>query len=372
MAFRIKGSHIVALAITAGIAGWMYTGEKVMGGKGAGDSQSVPIAERETERKKELFKVRYVTLRPEERTEQITVRGRTKANAIITVRSETAGIVEKRHFDKGQKVNKGDLVCVIDQGVRKLQLAQAQAQYEQAKGDLEAHSKLVKKGFTAKTRLNQMKFAFDAAKAAVAQAEQELGRTEVRANATGIVQDPIVEAGDMLTIGGTCVTLVDRSPMLFVGQVSERQIMNVRPGMKASVTLVGGELVSGKVRYISPSADPQTRTFQVEIELSSSDENIRDGLTAGAVIPLPPTTAFRVSPSWINLADNGEIGLRSIGDKDVVAFVPVKILARTKDGFWVRGPEPGMRVISLGQEYVRDGEQVIPVPDKIVNAGLDQ
>ena len=58
MAFRIKGSHFFALAIAAGLAGWMYTGEIIRGGQGAGGERAVPIAEREAERSEELFKVR--------------------------------------------------------------------------------------------------------------------------------------------------------------------------------------------------------------------------------------------------------------------------------------------------------------------------
>lgn len=372
MAFRIKGSHIIALAILAAIGGWMYTGEIIVGGQSDTAQQAPPIAQREATRSAELFKVRYVPIQPEARVEQIAVRGRTKADAIVTVRSEAAGIVEDRLVNKGDRVNKGDLVCVVERGTRQEQLAQAMAQLAQAEGDYNANASLAKKGFASETKVNQLKFALDAAKAAVAQAKWNLGRTEVRANASGVVQDPIVEPGDMLTVGGTCVTLIDRDPMLFMGQVSERHINNVKPGMAATVRLVTGDEIEGRIRYIAPSADAKTRTFEVEIEIANADESVRDGMTASATVNLPPVTAYRVSPSWINLADSGAVGLRAIDENDRVKFVPIKVLAMTKEGFWVSGPQPGMRVITLGQDYVGDGEQVEPVPDKIVQAEVQQ
>ncbi len=49
----------------------------------------------------------------------------------------------------------------------------------------------------------------------MAAAELELKRTEIRANANGVVQDPIAEVGDMLSMGAACVTLIDTDPMLF-------------------------------------------------------------------------------------------------------------------------------------------------------------
>jgi hypothetical protein len=53
-----------------------------------------------------------------------------------------------------------------------------------------------------------------------------------------------------------------------------------------------------------------------------------------------------------------------------VDFVNIEILAQTSEGFWITGPEPGVRVISMGQEYVVRGEKVEAMADPIVNAGL--
>ena len=174
----------------------------------------------------------------------------------------------------------------------------------------------------------------------------------------------------MLNPGGVCVTLINPDPMLFIGQVSERQVGELSVGMTAEVELVTGERIEGETVYIAPSADPQTRTFRTEIRIPNSDGAIRDGLTANARVKLAPVSAFRVSPSWITLADNGSIGLRIADEQDTVQFVTVDILAQGKDGFWVLGPEPGMRVITLGQEYVVAGERIEPTLDDELVAAI--
>ncbi len=362
MAFKIRGSHVIAVGIAAALAFWMLGGKYEIGG--SSDSEhAVPIAEREADRNQDLFEVRYLPLQSEQRSETISIRGRTMADAVVSVRSETAGVVKQRQFSKGDMIKDGDLLCVLDQGAREAKLAQAKAQLAQAVTDYEANSQLEEKGFAATNRLPALQAAVDSAKAAVAAAEEELQRTEIRANASGTVQEPIAEIGDMLTAGGLCATLIDTDPMLFTGQVSERNIDKISIGMEATVTLVSGKAVGGEVRYVSPSADAATRTFEVEIKIDA-DESVRDGLTAEASITRPVGEAFRIAPSWVTLADDGSLGIRLVTEDDTVRFQPIQLVAQEAKAFWITGPSNGDRVITLGQDYVVDGERVVALPDE--------
>ncbi len=362
MAFKIRGSHLIAVGIAGALAFWMLGGKYEIGGSSDSD-HAAPIAEREADRNQDLFEVRFVPLQSEHRSETIRIRGRTMADAVVSVRSETAGVVKQRQFSKGDMIKDGDLLCVLDQGARAAQLAQAKAQLAQAVTDYEANRRLKEKGFAAKNRLPALQAAVDSAKAAVAAAEEELKRTEIRANAAGTVQEPIAEIGSMLTAGGVCATLIDTDPMLFTGQVSERNIDKISIGMEADVTLVSGKTVGGEVRYVSPSADPATRTFEVEIKIDA-DETVRDGLTAEASITRPVGEAFRIAPSWVTLGDDGSLGLRLVAEDETVRFQPIELVAQAAEAFWIKGPSNGDRVITLGQDYVVDGERVVPKPDE--------
>ena len=74
-----------------------------------------------------------------------------------------------------------------------------------------------------------------------------------------------------------------------------------------------------------------------------------------------------MKPSWLTLADNGNVGVRVIGDDDVVDFVELKILAQTPDTMWVSGLANGQRVITVGQEYVAAGQKVLGVEETAKN-----
>lgn len=365
MAFGIRGTHVLAAAIAAGIGAWMLTGDITIGGAAANGQEAPAIADREAERDAAIFKVRFVPLQEEERSEIVRVRGRTVADAIVSVRAETAGILAERLVDKGEKVSEGDPVCRIDKADREARLAQATAQLLSAEAEYESALQLREKGFTPQNRVTALKSALDAARAGLAAARQELDRTEIRATASGIVTDPVAETGDMLSVGAACITVVDTDPMQFTGQVSERDVGRLEPGMMARVSLVTGEEAGGTVRYISPTADAQTRTFRIEIELDRAD-GIRDGMTAEADIELAGRKAFRILPSWVTLADDGEIGIRIVDGDSKVAFVPIRILAQEQDGFWITGPAKGDRIITLGQEYVVAGEAVEATLDERV------
>lgn len=362
MAFRIKGSHIAALVIAGAVLGWMGTGDIVVGGQENSDNAVPPPAERQS-KDDAPFKVRYVSVTPEIRPETILVRGRTEADKVVSVRAETAGTLEKRLVSKGDRVKIGDLVCQLDPGVRESAVARATATLDQAIFDFEGAVELRKKGFTSETRVKALKALMDGATATLAEAKRELSYSDILATADGVVQDPIAEIGDNLSIGGVCITLINSDPMMFVGQVSERRVGSIAVGDPAQVELASGESVTGAIRYISPSADPATRTFLVEIEMPNPEHLLRDGITASAQIQLEGAEAYKVNPSWLTLDDRGDIGVRTVNADNSVSFQKLQIIAHTPETMWVTGLAPNTKVITVGQDYVIPGQIIEAVAD---------
>jgi len=357
---RIRFSYLIAVALAAGVSYYMLTGKTVIGGQpGAG---AATIAERQSEAAENLFAVQVELHQARERASQLEVRGRTRADSIVQVRAQTGGILEKRLVEKGQSVAAGDVLCVVERGARKANLAKAGASLKRAEIDLQAQARLVEKGYAARNDIAGLEAALDAAKAVVAEAELELSRTEIRAPIAGIVQDPLAETGDVLAAGSTCVTIIDSDPIKVIGQVSERQIGALSEGMAADVKLVNGVGAAGVIDYIAPSADPETRTFRVEIRLANDDGRIKDGVTALANVPLPVSKAHLVSSAYLTLDDTGRIGVQVVDDENVVRFAPVEVVGAEGDALWVSGLAERARVITVGQDYVLAGQKVKPMP----------
>ena len=210
----------------------------------------------------------------------------------------------------------------------------------------------------------------DAANAAVLAAKIDIGHTYIRAPFDGVLDKRVVELGDFLDIGDHVATIVDLDPCLVVGQVSERELGKLAVGARGTARLVTGQSVEGTIRYIASVADPETRTFRVELEIPNPERHIPDGVTAELRLPIEKVRAHRVSPAVLTLADDGTVGVKAVDALNVVHFHPVEIIRDTVDGVWLGGLPEKLTLITVGQEYVHDGMRVHPIgPPRAAQGG---
>ena len=228
--------------------------------------------------------------------------------------------------------------------------------------------RLARQGFSAKLNVNAKKASYDGAMASVISAKIDLDYTLITAPFTGLIEQQNAKAGDFLSIGTPCAKLVKLNPLLIVGDVSERNITKLKVGQTGRAELVTGEKINGVIRFISPSAKIETRTFRVELEVDNKNRRMRNGVTADIFVPLKAGIGHQISPAYLTLNDAGEIGVRSIGKNNIVRFVPVKILEQGKSGVWVTGLPKEIVIITTGNDYVVDGQEVKVVLDKQANS----
>ncbi|GAB4232979.1 MAG: efflux RND transporter periplasmic adaptor subunit [Methyloligellaceae bacterium] len=357
-----RRSYLWAAVFTLLIAGWMLSGD-LLGNSDPGVRPPEEATSAETKaRQTPPFRVRVKVSRAQMRDAALTLRGRTEAYARVNLQAETAGVVEALPIDKGAQVKKGSLVCKIETGVRGAMLKKAGAEERQAELDYEAAERLMRQGHTAKLRVAELQARLDAARAAREQAELDLARTRIRAPFDGVLEAQPAKVGDFLAIGETCVTMVDLDPLKLVASVSEREVGLLRTGMKGTATLATGESVSGPIRFIASAADEKTRTFRIELDIDNPQGTLRDGVTATISIPIATDKAHKLPPSVLTLNDEGDVGVRVIEGTDRVRFMPVRILSDSSEGVWAAGLPETVTIITVGQDYVRDGQRVVAVP----------
>jgi multidrug efflux system membrane fusion protein len=201
----------------------------------------------------------------------------------------------------------------------------------------------------------------ESAKAVLKQAQVDLGQASVRAPFDGIILEQNIDKGDYVANGDSMFSIVDLDPIEIVAFVSERKVQELALGQKAAVEFLNGDKIEGTLSYIAPAADDQTRTFRVIMSADNEGMLIRDGLTAKMKMPVKPKQAHRISPSILTLNTEGKIGVKIVNDQDIVEFTPIKILADKSDAMWVVGPPASARMITVGQEFVIEGQKVEPV-----------
>jgi multidrug efflux system membrane fusion protein len=352
---RIRSSFVIAVTIAALITLWMASG--IVGGDSSQNGQDDAEATAEAA----VVSVRVATVTAQRRDASLIIRGQTEALRKVTLRAETQGSIAELPIERGQHVVEGDIICQIAVNDREARLEEARALVAQREAEYLAAQELGERGFRSDIQRAGALAARDSARATLRAAEVELERTRIRAPFDGILDVRDVNVGDYMSPGAACGVVVDQDPFLIVGHVSERDVGSLTLDGPGIGRLIDGTRVQGRIRFIGTQADPATRTFRIELEVSNEDELLRDGVTSNIVVPVRSVEAHLISPAVLSLSDLGEIGVKTVDDNNVVQFMPVEVIEDAGDGFWVRGLPHTARVIVVGQEYVIEGERINPV-----------
>lgn len=353
---KMDRSKKIALAIAAVAIFWIVTGVVFPSKHDSSSSGSQVSTEEQA-----LTSVRVRISRAEPMERDVLVTGRTQASRFVAIKAETDGQVALVVKGEGEQVSEGEVLAKLKLRDRKARVREARHFLDQRKIQYTAAKELEQKGFGSKLRLAEARSQYEAAKAQLKDANAELERVEIRAPYKGVIDNQEIETGDFLTKGDTVFSIIDLNPIEIVGFLTERQVVDVAAGMKAYIRLLNNKVISGDVSYVAPSADPQTRTFRMEITAENEETHVKDGLTAEIRIPTGKQLAHKISPSILSLRDDGIIGVKLVNDKNITQFVPVNLVMDTPEYLWVSGLPEEAKIVTVGQDFVIPGQKVKPV-----------
>ena len=306
-------------------------------------------------------RVRVVQSQAQLKTRYASVRGKTQNKRTVKVRTEIQGRVVNRAVERGQSVAANQLLCGLSVDDRQAALVESQQRVNQARIDYDGAKQLRAKGYNSESAIAAAKANLATARAELKRRDLALQKTEIRAPFPGFVEDVHLEIGDYAQPGTACATLVDLNPMLLVGRVSERVVLNIEPGIEAIGELADRSVVRGPITFVGQQDDPATRTYAIEVELNNESGKLRSGMTTQIRIPVEEAFAHKISPALFSLDNEGGYGVRVVNNDDRVEFYSVTIVAEDEDGVWVSGLPNTSNIITVGQELVISGERVDPV-----------
>ncbi|SFJ29480.1 efflux RND transporter periplasmic adaptor subunit [Bradyrhizobium sp. cf659] len=298
-----------------------------------------------------------------------TVGARVESNLGFRV----AGKIVERLVNVGEQVRSGQPLMRIDETDLRLAVtakrnavAAARAVVVQTDADERRYANLVNDGWTSKQRYEQAKAASDTAKAQLAAAEAEAGVAENQAtysvlvaDADGTVTQTLGEPGQVVAAGQAVVRLAQSGPREAVVALPE----TTRPaiGSLAEASLYGsdGRRFTARLRQLSDSADPQTRTYEARYVL--------DGDAAAA--PLGATVTIRLAsqdhqpevqvPLGAVLDDGRTTGVWVFDSAtSTVRLQPIKLLRVTSETAVISGSKSGDQIVSLGAHLLHEGARV--------------
>jgi len=302
--------------------------------------------------------VRVISSNSEEKVHEILLYGTTESIRQVVLTAETTGQVKSVDAKEGSVVYKGQPVITLDLKDRNAQLRRANALVEQRELEYKVTKSLTKSGYQAKTKLAEAFALLKSAEAEREDIETDIDNTVIRAPFSGVLEELEVEVGDVIkSLDDSIARIVDYHPYLVVGYVPERYVRSITLGSSASARLVNNFEVHGIIRYVSSLADPDTRTFKVEVEVPNGDGAIVHGMSAEIIIPIGKTLAHLVSSSVFSLNEAGDIGVKTLDDSSIVHFHPIEIIDEDEHGIWVTGLPDQVDIITVGQAFLRDGDK---------------
>lgn len=360
-------SYILALVIAVIAVLWIGSGYILPlnnDDSSSGNSQSsntneaIPDDATADEKAKAITRVRVETVSPQNYEKKITLSGRSVAARQVTLRAETEGQVIAVITDEGEEVSKGDNIVSIDVRERRERLSEAEELVKQRKIEFEAAQKLMKQGFASDVRLAQAQSAYESSLAAMTRARIELEKTTIQAPFDGVLGRRYVDVGDYLRIGDQVSQIVDLDPLEVRVFVNENEVLQIVEGQSAMLQFSGNERRQGVVTYVAPAADMDSRTFQVNVEVENKENPLPAGLTAQVEIAVASKSAYNIKPSSLTLNDAGDVGVKTVGDSDEVAFIPVTVIDDNPQSLWITGLNGDVRVVTVGKDFIIPGQIV--------------
>ncbi len=360
-----KFHRIAALCVLVAAGAWIVTGEfSSVGSAQEAGGQESPTPDAAPAEKAPLIRA-VAAVEPVfvEHARAIRLSGITAADKKVDLAARADGVIATLSLEKGGMVTAGDLVMTLEGPEAVAQEKIAEIALAQKERDLEVAETLFEGGSTSESNLTNARSARDAAAAELARAQAAADRLRLKAPFAGLVDTLSVELGEWVQTGAPVATILSLDPILVKAEVSEVDLAAVAVGSTAKVRLVNGTEMDGTVRLLAREASAQTRTYPVEIALPNPDLTLPSGMTAEVSLFAAPVRAVVVPRSIITLSDDGQLGLRVVGEDNLAQFAAITIIDDTPEGLVVTGIPEDVRVITAGQDLVRNGEPVDVKPE---------
>ncbi|MEF1290932.1 efflux RND transporter periplasmic adaptor subunit [Vibrio sp. M260118] len=313
-----------------------------------------------SENKIPLAKVAFTSFVANPTHQTIDLYGRTAPNKQAKLGAEIAGKIVQLKVNKGDSVKQGQVIALIDKGDLEIQLERAQAMLKVKEKEFKAAKSLQSKGLQGEVAFTNAQAGLVEAKAMVSNAKIALRNTSVSAPFTGVVDHLFIEKGDFVGVGDPVASLLDLSKIVIDADVSERHIQDLELGQQARVRFINGQEAEGKVRYIARVSSAATNTFPIEVELPNPQQRIPAGISSEVSLNLQSQMAIKVTPAMLALDEDGNLGVKTLV-VDRIKFVPIQLVKAEQDGVWLTGLGEQVDIVTTGQGFVRDGDQVIAV-----------
>jgi membrane fusion protein (multidrug efflux system) len=283
-----------------------------------------------------------------------------EAESQVEVHSEAKRLVRELLVEEGDRVTRGQVLLRLQDEEQRSALAKAKSQLDKAEREYARQEELYRQELISEQTYHDATYEVEQLRLAVADAQRELGYTEVRAPISGTVTSRRVNLGDQVQIGQHLFDVVDFDSLVALVYVPEKHLAQMRPGLEARVSaqVAGAAPHTGRIKRIAPVVDPKTGTVKVTVDASG-----RPGLLPGMYVDVELVTATRTDallvPRRAVVYDNDQMFVYRLDAESRVQRVFVEPRLADKNFLEpAAGLAPGDRVVVAGQAGLKEGALV--------------
>ena len=329
--------------------------------------------------------------------ETVTYTGELKAAASTSVSAKVSGNAEMIYCEIGDYVNEGDILMQIDKTDYQTQydqayaaytsvlsqsstlISSAQIEYNNAKTNLDNQKVLYDNGAiskvaydSAETRFTNAEINLNAAKeqsglasaeAALTAAQNALDYTTVCAPISGYIATKNANIGQVVSPGIEVFSIKNTETVDAQINVNESVISKIAEGSKAIITVESvGETIEATVSSASPTKNPQTGMYNVNISIDNKDGALKDGMFADITLTISDSVDALVVPSDSVFEDvDGKKYVYIVdGDTAIKTEVTVGIITDEYTEV-ISGADETDTVVVTGKEYLSEGNNKIKI-----------
>ena len=317
--------------------------------------------------------VRTVTVAPAENRALVELSGEIQPRYESRLGFRVGGKLIGRQVEIGSVVKRGQLLMQLDPA--DLQLAQSQAKaavsaadstLSLARAEVERYRELRQKNFVSQALLDTKEAAYRSALAGHEQAAAALkiqsnqsGYNNLYADADGVITGIDAEVGQVVAAGAPVVRLARTGEKEVRASIPEDQVETLRQVSALTVRTWANPqaAIEGKLRELSPVADPATRTYTARISLPKAGAEVLLGMTATVQFAVPAPAAIRLPLSALVRQNDGTAVW--VVESGKVSLVAVQVAGTTGNELLVAsGLNPGQVVVTAGVNQLQAGQKV--------------
>lgn len=323
----------------------------------------------------ELIPAEVHTIKPRGLVDVVRFTGTTQPIDQTIVKSRVAGRLADVMVREGDRVTAGQVIARFETIELQAKVNERQSALEAARADARWTARdrndketLANRNIVSQSAADQARATAEnrASMVAVAEAQLEVARknladADVRAPFDGVIGERIANQGESLPIDGRIVALLDTSHVEIMAQMPAADVVRMKVGQVATVTLegFGDRTFDGKITRISPTTQAGSRSIPVYVEVMDRHDALRGGLFAsGSVMVQEKSHALAVPAQAMRKDDQGDYVL-AVENGELVRK-PVGAVRTWSRGelVEVKGLESGMTIVSAPLPGLTSGQKV--------------